>query len=117
MDYISFNKNVNCLPKAKFDAFYLSASEIIIDAMTNPSEEKNKTLEELMSEYGLIIKNTDELMRKLSPAFTTNLYAPTMEALKACPACSVCALCVFCAEVNAYAGAATLAGLLSMLSK
>ena len=122
MDYLSYTTNVNCLPKAKFDAFYMAATEIILEAMSMPSSEKsksekNKTLEELLSEHDLIIKNTDQVMRKLTPALTTNLYAPTMEAMNACPACSVCALCACCGEVNGGAGVAFVAGVLSVFSK
>lgn len=118
MDYVSFDKHVNFLPKEKFDEFYKEASEVILEAISkkNRDKDKNVSLQDLMDEYGIILQNTDGVMKTIKPALTANLYEPSVAAVKVCPACSVCALCYFCGPSSA-AMLASIAGLYGMIEK
>ena len=119
MDYIPLEKNLSFLPKEKFVDFYNEATEIILEATDkkNRNKEKNVSLQDLMDEYGIIVRTNTLVDKRLSPAFSANMYEPNAVALKACPVCSVCSLCVLCGELNYGTGAATLTGLLSAFDK
>lgn len=114
MEYIPYEKNVNYLPKEKFDKFYKEATEVILDAFTNKDKDKEVSLEDLMKKHNIVLKNTSGVMKKLTPALTANLYAPTEMAMSSCPACAICALCAVCGELNAGVGIMGITGIVSL---
>ena len=115
MDYIGFEKRVNQLPPNEFEKFYNDATGAILAAKSGGKANKSLTIEGLLEKYNIVLKNTPEVMKAISPALTTNLYKPTVEAIDACPACSLCVLCALCIEINGGVGLAGLAGLVSLV--
>lgn len=119
MDYVSFDKHVNFLPKEKFDDFYKEVSEIIIEAMDkkNRGKEKNVSLQDLMDEHGIVFRNTSAVMKKVTPALTTNLYEPSAIAMRECKSCAICFLCAACGEANAAAVTINVAQVVSAIER
>lgn len=119
MDYVSFDKHVNFLPNEKFDEFYKEVSEIVIEAMDkkNRGKEKNVSLQDLMDEYGIVFRNTSAVMKKVTPALTTNLYEPSAIAMKECKSCAVCNICFICSGTNAATITINVAQVVSAIEK
>lgn len=118
MDYVPYEKNVNFLPKEKFDEFYKEVTEVLLDAMNkkNRNKDKNVSLQDLMDEYGIVIQNTDGVMKSIRPALTANLYEPTVAANKACGACLLCGVCAVCGP-SAAAALVALSGIIALIEK